>query len=104
MGFAPLGSMPVTRRAPFVALAAWTGPKRNPQKSKKMKAPDRPDEVGFVDMPPIQPDLHDSMWDATRKRVRELKALPQEGAALPTVAFCLPSACAARLAPHYQAP
>lgn len=104
MGFAPLGSMPVTRRAPFVAIAAWTGPKRNPQKAKKMKAPDPPDEVGFVDMPPPQAETHDSMWDATRKRVRELKALPQEGAALPTVAFCLPSTCAPRLKPYYQAP
>jgi hypothetical protein len=103
MGFAPLGSMPVTRRAPFVAIAAWAGPKLNPQKSKKMKAPDPPDEVGFVDMPPLPPDKHDQMWDTTRDNVRELKALPQEGAALPTVAFCLPSACAPRLNPHYQA-
>jgi hypothetical protein len=104
MGFAPLGSMPVTRRAPFVAIAAWTGPKLNPQKSKMMKKPDPPDEVGFVDMPPLQPDKHDDMWEITRTKVRELKALPQEGAALPTVAFCLPSACALRLATHYQAP
>jgi hypothetical protein len=102
MGFAPLGSMPVTRRAPFVAIAAWTGPKLNQQKSGKMKGPDLPDEVGFVDMPPLQPELHDNMWDATRKAVRELKALPQEGAALPTVAFCLPSSCAPRLTQHYQ--
>ncbi len=104
MGFAPFGSMPVTRRAPFVALAAWTGPKLNPQKSKKMKMADSPDEVGFVDMPPLVAETHDSMWDATRARVRELKALPQEGAALPSVAFCLPSACAPSLALHYQTP
>ncbi|HEX8697870.1 MAG TPA: hypothetical protein VF815_03445 [Myxococcaceae bacterium] len=101
MGFAPLGSMPVTRRAPFVAIAAWTGPKLNPYKTRKMK--DRPEEVGFVDMPPLQPDVaYDSMWDATRKNVGELKALLKEGAALPTVAFCLPSSSAAALAPHYQ--
>ena len=101
MGFAPLGSMPVTRRAPYVALAAWLGPKLNPQKANKMKRPGPSDEVGFVDMPPIHPNSHDSMWDATRSRVRELKALPREGAALPTVAFCLPAACAPRLAEHY---
>jgi hypothetical protein len=104
MGFAPLGSMPVTRRAPFVAIAAWTGPKLNPQKSKKMKMPDSPDEVGFVDMPPIPPEGFDNMWDATRTKVRELKALLQEGAALPTVAFCLPSTCTPHLVSHYQTP
>jgi len=98
-----LGSMPVTRRAPFVAIAAWTGPKLNPQKSNKMKA-DPPDEVGFVDMRILNPDTHDSMWDTTRAKVGELKALTREGAALPTVAFCLPSSCAPRLAPFYQAP
>lgn len=103
MGFAPLGSMPVTRRAPFVALAAWTGPKLNPQKSSKMKA-DPPDEVGFVDMRILNPETHDSTWDTTRTRVQELKALTQEGAALPAVAFCLPSSCASRLAPLYQVP
>lgn len=103
MGFAPVGSMPVTRRAPFVAIAAWAGPKLNPQKSKKMKV-DLPDEVGFVDMPPLSPDQHDQMWDTTRENVRELKMLPQEGAALPTVAFCLPSTCEPRLKEHYQAP
>ena len=103
MGFAPLGSMPVTRRAPFVAIAVWGGPKLNPYKSRKMKTPDRPDEVGFVDMPPLQPEAaYDSVWDATRKKVGELIALPQEGSALPTVAFCLPSGCAPLLAPHYQ--
>lgn len=102
MGFAPLGSMPVTRRAPFVAVAAWTGPQLNPQKTKKMKVPGPSNEVGFVDMEPIHPDSHDTMWDSTRDRVREIKELTKEGAARPTVAFCLPASCAPHLAPHYQ--
>lgn len=41
MGLAPLLTMPITRRAPFVALAAWTGPPRKP--TAKF--------VGFIDMP-----------------------------------------------------
>ncbi|WNG13583.1 hypothetical protein [Cystobacter fuscus] len=102
MGFAPLGSMPVTRRAPFVAVAAWTGPQLNPQKTKKMKVPGPSNEVGFVDMKLIHPDTHDSMWDSTSEKVRELKALTKEGAARPTVAFCLPASCAPHLAKHYQ--
>jgi hypothetical protein len=32
MGFAPLGCMPVARRAPYVALAVWAGPKLNKHK------------------------------------------------------------------------
>ena len=31
MGFAPSGFMPVTRRAPFVALALWAGGRENPK-------------------------------------------------------------------------
>ncbi|MBU8900955.1 hypothetical protein KRR26_35700 [Corallococcus sp. M34] len=104
MGFAPLGSMPVTRRAPFLAIAAWAGPKLNPQKSTKMKTPDPSDEVGFVDLRPLQPEAYEKMWDATRQRVKELTALPQEGAARPSVAFCLPAACAPLLAPYYLVP
>lgn len=41
MGLAPLLTMPVTRRAPFVAIAAWPGTSRKP--TAKV--------VGFIDMP-----------------------------------------------------
>jgi len=34
MGFAPFGEMPVTRRAPYVALALWTGERLNPFHSR----------------------------------------------------------------------
>lgn len=31
MGFAPLATMPVTRRAPYICIAAWPGDHDNPQ-------------------------------------------------------------------------
>jgi hypothetical protein len=34
MGFAPFGTMPVTRRAPYVCLAAWPGGHENPHWTK----------------------------------------------------------------------
>ncbi len=34
MGFAPFASMPVTRRAPYVCIAAWPGERDNPQWTK----------------------------------------------------------------------
>lgn len=44
LGFAPLGTMPVTRRAPYVALGIWAGGYDNPFRK-------RPDEfVGAGDM------------------------------------------------------
>jgi hypothetical protein len=47
MGFAPLGYMPVTRRAPYVALAAWTGGHSNPIRTQKNEQ-----EVTMGDAPP----------------------------------------------------
>ena len=47
MGLAPIGTMPVTRRAPYVALAAWTGDHANP-----WNRPQTPrNVVMFSDMP-----------------------------------------------------
>jgi hypothetical protein len=57
MGLAPLGSMPVTRRAPYVALFVWPGKHANPHRPEPQPKP----SVSVVDMPPgVQPaDYHD---------------------------------------------
>jgi len=86
IGFAPLGSMPVTRRAPYVAIALWSGGHQNEHKPS-----DRP-EIGFVDFPiSIDKAAHDELWNGTRTDVRELLSDPPEDAVLlRRVTFCLP--------------
>ena len=44
MGFAPFGTMPVTRRAPYVCIATWTGAHENPHHKRFV-----PDIVDFLD-------------------------------------------------------
>jgi hypothetical protein len=77
MGFAPLPSMPVTRRAPYVALAGWAGRRMNPYKPFD----DVGDVVGFVDAAHgLRKGKHDRWWDATVKNVRRLMVLPPDDA------------------------
>lgn len=93
MGFAPLGCMPVTRRAPYVALAAWSGAKLNAFK----KSPTG--KVGFIDGPVVSTDgghfseaAQQTTWDNTMNRVRTLLGDPAEDdRRLKDVAFCLPA-------------
>lgn len=97
MGLAPLGTMPATRRAPYVALVAWTGGHENEHWTKRT-----PGEVGLVNMrlpsslAPI--DKYRAAFQTTRDTVKEIKAALAEGAAEPNVAFCLPADCAEMLA------
>lgn len=101
MGFAPLGCMPVTRRAPYVALAAWAGPKLNQYKS----SPDG--SIGFIDAPVLGADgqhldevAHQSVWDSTMGRVKKLLGdPPEDDFKLKDVAFCLPEVNVAELFP-----
>lgn len=87
LGFAPFGSMPVHRRAPFVALALWPGVHSNPFR------PESPARIGFADM--ILPKGlteqkgYDAQWVATQKQTDTLRVAPREGAARPDVTFCL---------------
>lgn len=62
MGFAPSAYMPMTRRAPHLALAAWTGAYENP--NRKHRDPRR---VIIGDAPP--PDGGD--YAVTMERTRE---------------------------------
>jgi hypothetical protein len=99
MGFAPLGCMPVTRRAPYVALAVWAGAKLNPHK----RSPEG--VIGFIDVPvsgaddiPLDEEAHQRMWDSTMDRVKELLGdPPEDDFKLKDVAFCLPEVNVAEL-------
>ena len=105
MGFAPLGCMPVTRRAPYVALGIWAGTKQNPHKSSPQGT------VGFIDAPVLGADdarlekvAHDKMWTQTMNRVKELLGdPPEDDFKLKDVAFCLPEANVAELLPSPSA-
>lgn len=93
MGFAPFGEMPVSRRAPYAALALSAGGKRNPFFDKG--AP------GTVNMAHAQHGLarrkHDATWKKTTADVAALFSDPQEdSAALRRVSFCLPECAETR--------
>ena len=91
MGLAPLLSMPVTRRAPFPAIALWPGKPR--KKSKKGES------VSFGDIPsPFEGTEHGAALSASTDRTRELMGLddPEQGP-WRSVAFCLSPEAAAHL-------
>lgn len=83
LGLAPLFEMPVTRRAPFIALALWPGPRTTSK--------DRP--VGFRDMP----SSHDAprrkeLIDKTQETVRGLMDPEDRAIEWERVTFRLPAA------------
>jgi hypothetical protein len=88
-GFAPVGTMPATRRSPYVALVLWGGGKANPHK----RTP-RAGEVGFIDINTgWTAKQHEKAWTPTDKQVRDALADPAEDVErLRGVAFCLPRA------------
>ena len=97
MGFAPLGCMPVTRRAPFVALAVWGGAKLNDHKASPAG------EIGFIDASTLDADgaqvtadAHEKLWKETKSNVgRLLGDPPEDGWRLKDAAFCLPESVVA---------
>lgn len=96
MGLAPLGSTPPTRRAPYVALVAWTGSHANKHRPAR-----RPDEVGLADMPVpdmMEAEAYEQAFKATRDKAKAMKSTLAEGAAEPHLAFCLPAELAPDLA------
>ena len=89
MGFAPLGSMPVTRRAPYVAVAVWPGRHENTEHRSA------PGHVGFIDCKPDLPPEHtyDHLWKQTLRATKALLESPpaDDRWVLHDVAFCLPT-------------
>lgn len=86
MGFAPLGSMPVTRRAPYVAILLWPGGYENVHRTTRNST------VGIVQAPVTSDaEEYQRIWDRTTEVTAELLSEPQENPALlRKVAFCLP--------------
>jgi len=72
MGLAPLGTMPVTRRAPHFAIVVWGGPHLNPHLPKT-------DRVGVASAPTgLSKAAHKRLMKTTDERVRELLTEPAE--------------------------
>jgi hypothetical protein len=86
MGVAPLGTMPVTRRAPYVAIVVWGGSHLNPHIR-------RTDHVGVASAPTgLDKAEHGRLMKITDQRVRELLREPAEDPEwLRHVGFILPS-------------
>lgn len=90
MGFAPLGSMPVTRRGPYVALAAWPGGHANEYFDRG-----HPQRVSFADAATGLRDReqHDELWRKSEEATRRLASDPADDVErMRRVAFCLPRA------------
>jgi len=85
MGFAPFGSMPVTRRAPYVGLAIWGGGHANEHHSADGQS------VGLPDVPTrLTADKHALNWQQTTAKTKALLSSPPEDRAqLREMAFCL---------------
>ena len=72
MGFAPFGTMPVTRRAPYVCVATWPGGHENQHQHRRKT---RAGVVDFLDarLPdPLTKEEFDALWDASTQRTDEL--------------------------------
>lgn len=87
LGLAPFGTMPVTRRAPFVAIALWPGGHQNPH------WPVRGKRISLADMPHIlDSEAHEKMKIESEERKREYLQGQNEGAADHRVTFCFSEA------------
>lgn len=88
IGFAPLGSMPVLRRAPYVALALWPGDGGNPHK------PAKGGRVSLADTSFRSDDIPKAKYNEWFKQSVKNKGLFLQGqnehAAEHNVTFCLP--------------
>ncbi len=99
MGFAPLPSMPVPRRAPYFAIALWPGGKRNPERGIKPTPRARPGEVSFLDAEhTLKHEVYERMWTETEKAVADLMIAPPDNPRLyRKVAFVLTATAASAL-------
>jgi|CZKU01.1.fsa_nt_gi hypothetical protein len=93
MGLAHVGTMPVTRRAPYVAIFIWGGPHLDPYMKEGPT-------VGVANAPTgLAKKEHSKLMRLSDKRVRALLAVPpaEDHRWLRRVAFILPRAAATRL-------
>ncbi|MGE0398270.1 MAG: hypothetical protein AB7T06_16320 [Kofleriaceae bacterium] len=83
MGFAPLLTMPVPRRSPYVAIALWPGGQQNPLRGVPPTPPAKVGRVSFLDVPHgFDEATNASMWKTTVEKVGELMTLPADRPAL----------------------
>ncbi|HUJ59849.1 MAG TPA: hypothetical protein VLX92_15200, partial [Kofleriaceae bacterium] len=99
MGFAPLFTMPVPRRAQYAAIGLWPGAHGNPFRGTSPTPRATPGRVNFLDVPhEFDPSTYDNMWRNTESAVAELMMLPADRAsAYRQVAFVLSTSAAAAL-------
>jgi hypothetical protein len=77
MGFAPFVTMPVPRRAPYVAIATWPGVRSNPFRGKSPTPAGRPGEVSFLDASHgFDEAQYEAMWVDTTANVTRLMSTP----------------------------
>ena len=92
LGLGPMGTMPVTRRSPFVALVVWPGGHENPYRNVAYK------RVGVADMKHSLPRAtHDAYWDRSQKNKLAHTSEEAVSAARHEVTFCLRAEVRARL-------
>lgn len=92
MGFGPILTMPVPRRAPYVALGLWPGGQsRNPLRSAAPTPKPKPGRVSFLDIPhALDATAYEEMWANTTKAVGDMMRWPPDKAsAYRDVAFVL---------------
>ena len=101
MGFAPLPSMPVPRRAPYFAIGMWPGTRCNPLRGRGRTPPGLTGRVSFLDAAhSLSETDSDAIWEATEGAVAELMTLPpDEAKRYRKVAFVLGPAAVGAFSP-----
>ncbi len=99
MGFGPLPSMPVPRRAPYFAIALWAGGRRNLERGLPPTPRPRNGQVSFLDAEHgVDRDTYVTLWTETEKAVSGLMVAPPDDAKLyRKAAFVLSAAAASAL-------
>src|SRR5262245_27207188 len=99
MGFAPLLSMPVPRRAPYFAIGAWPGGRSNPLRGVPPTPRARSGVVSFLAVAhELETEAYAKMWSTTEGGVNDLMTLPADNAALyRRVAFVLDASVASAI-------
>lgn len=83
MGFAPLPTMPVTRRAPYFAIALWAGDRRNPERGMPPTPRARQGVVSFLDAEhAVDRDTYAKLWAETENTVAGMMVAPPDEAKL----------------------
>jgi hypothetical protein len=100
MGFAPFATMPVPRRAPYVAIATWPGGRSNPFRGTGSTPVGKLGEVSFLDaLHGYDQERYETLWAETITAVGALMSMPPDDPRLyRRAAFVVPAEHAAKLA------